>query len=508
MSAALSLVEDAEPIPARALLRISEDPFDLKNGVDRQRSLVHEAAPLYGCRVERIHEDNDRSGWKPGVWREEFHGVLLPDIKAGRVRAVIAFDQDRITRQTEEWAMFRRLCRAHGVRVFTVTEGDLRIDTTSGGLSTGLKALLAEQESEMKSVRIKAAVKERVVKSGKTTGGVLYGWRRVVEFDARGNRVAWHDEPHPEQAEIVREVVARVAAGETSHAICADLNGRGVPTAKAATRDGRVSGKWELSTIRSLVLRPANVGRVVHHGAVVPGLVADAPALVEVGLWETACAVLRDPQRRSATDNRIRRLLSGLALCDACGGPLRYKTQRRKSTGAVKEEVYLCTSSGHVSISAELADQAVTDLVVAKLTELRVRDLLPEADDEAAKAQDEVDRLKRELADLEAQAGDLPASVLVRLLSTVSGKLAAAEERVRGTVVGPGAMAAVRVRNAADPEQAWDALPLATKRLVLKEVFVIRLRRARTGEGNGTRAADFSGRRHDPSRLAVEYRQR
>lgn len=481
MSAVLALAP--EPVRARLLLRISKDRNDLRHGVDRQLAVCSEWAARNGWEIDgQPHRDNNLSGWKEGVERPAFN-ALVADIKAGQVRAVLAYDQSRITRQSAEWGAFRRLCKKHGVRVaFAADGGEVAIGSASGHMSTGLRALLDEGESEVKSQRCRDTTDERVQQDGKTVGRVLYGWKRVNEENDRGVRVAWHDEPHPEQAAVVRELVRRVAAGESLHKLADELNQRGVPTAtQGYNRPG--AKVWTNTTVRTLVQRPANVGQVRYRGQVVQGVQAAAPALVDVALWTKACNVLADPARRTVSDHRIKSVVTGVVRCGVCGGPLRTRNVKRQG-GATRQRTYICAEGSHVAMDAARLDKALAKAVVAVLRRLRLTELAGASDAAAAAAQAEVDRLteyRRELIKGAAKAG-LGGGTLTALLAEVDKELAAAQAKARTTVAGPGAAAALGVGQDPDPAAAWAALPLAVQRTILADVLDLRLRKAQPGE--------------------------
>jgi site-specific DNA recombinase len=178
------------------------------------------------------------------------------------------------------------------------------------------------------------------VREGRSTGGVAYGYRRVLKFDeARGVPIRGLREIDEEEAAIVLRIYREFVGGRSTNKIAKGLNGDGV-----APPRGR---QWTASTISghrrqgmSILSNPIYVGRIVYgrtRSVVNPqtrrrttrdgehGLVEqDAPHLriVDDALWGQAQALLEKmggvPPERA---RRPKHLLSGLGICGLCGGP-------------------------------------------------------------------------------------------------------------------------------------------------------------------------------------------
>ena len=385
--------------------------------------------------------------------------ALLADVEAGRVAAVIAWDQDRLARTPEEWARFRRACRRHGTRVAFYTDGEVAIGTISGGIAAGVRAVLSDAESEVKSERVKAAVRERAA-TGKAHGRLLYGWRRVIETDARGQKSGWHDEVDPAQAAVVVEIAEALLAGRSLSRVTATLNNRGEPTATG-------NGLWSKVTLRKLMQRPANVGRRVHHGKVVGP--AQAPAILDEATYDRVCALLADPSRRTITDNRVRHLLSGIAECGICGA----KVRAREGTGVRR---YQCSGRGCVSRPANDIDAAVIDTLAAYLDVAAVVNL-DQDDADAAAARADVDALRDRLDVAADEYAELVADAASyrRIRDRIEPKLQAAKERTRASGARPGVGLAAHLADADDIARAWDALTIEQQRAVVSETLRVRI---------------------------------
>ena len=107
----------------------------------------------------------------------------------------------------------------------------------------------------------------------------------------------------------MREIAARIVAGDSINGITRSLNERELPSP---------TGKmWGKQMVRHVVLRERNVALRVHHGEVIGD--AAWPPILDSNLWEQVRAVIRDPQRRTSSGTAAAHLLSGIARCGVCG---------------------------------------------------------------------------------------------------------------------------------------------------------------------------------------------
>lgn len=448
-----------------AYLRISSDPTESRIGVERQRREIADLAGRLETEVGAWHEDNDVSAYR-GKRRPAFE-ALVADLEAGRVATLLAWDQDRIARDVVDWERVLRACQRHGVRVATVTDGAVDLGTVGGRLSSRVRAVVGRTESEQKAERIRAAVRERAA-AGRAHGRVLYGWRRVYEFDTQGVRIrgAWHDVLDDAAAEVIRETSRRVLAGEPIRRLCAEYEGRGIPSP--------TGGKtWAPTSMRAILLRPANAGLRVHHGAILGP--AEAPAILDRGEWERLVALLGDRSRRTISHNSTKHLLTGIARCGKCGGPVR-----------AKGSMYQCEKVGCVGRRMGAVDDLVTRVIVGRLGMPDAIGLLAVDDQEAERAAREVAELRARLDRLADDYADgiLDRDQMRRASERMRPRLAEAEARARRTSTHQADVLAGLI--GPDVAERWEALPIHRRRAAvdaLLEVTILPL-----GRGHGGRA--------------------
>jgi site-specific DNA recombinase len=312
---------------------------------------------------------------------------------------------------------------------------------------------VAKHESEQLARRVRAKMAERA-ESGQPHGRIAYGWRREQVYDDQGRRQGSKDVLHPEQAEVVRSCAAALLAGESLRAVAADLNARGVLS---------LNGKpWTTTTLRGVLLRERNVGQRVHQGQVVgPG---DWEPVLDPDTYQRLVSLLTDPSRRSSPpSSAIKYLLSGLARCGVCAGPMRVLTAGRDGR---KNDSYVCQHGYHVRRSREGLDALVTGLVTARLARPDAAALLSRSDDAHDQAAADKAAALRARLDTAADAyaeGTIDGAQLTRITAKLRPELEKWQQVARASSTAPDLL------DLAGPDIAdrWVSLPLARKRGVI-----------------------------------------
>ena len=178
--------------------RISSDPKGAAVGVTNQEAECRALAERLGWVVTAVYVDNDISAYsgkpRPG------YRAMLEAVKAGQVRAVLAWNPDRLHRRASELEPFIALAEAHDLAIQTVKSGDVDLTTPNGRMVARMLGAAAQAEVENTRDRIKAA-KDAAAKAGKYRGGP-----RPFGYDDDGMTV------REDEAEVVREATAAVLA--------------------------------------------------------------------------------------------------------------------------------------------------------------------------------------------------------------------------------------------------------------------------------------------------------
>lgn len=433
--------------------RISRDVEGKALGVARQVADCRALAESRGWEVADVYSDNDISGFS-GKNRPEYQRMLA-DLEAGRIEAVVVWHQDRLTRQAKELENLIDVVEGAGSPPIAVVQsGDYDLSTPSGRMVARIIGATAMGESEHKAARIKAKQAQKRA-DGRPTGDMrAYGISRTGEVVEA-------------EAERIREAASRLLAGESLYAITQQWNAEGVPTVKGAL--------WSTTALRTVLLAPRIVGKLVHKGAVVGP--APWPAILDERTFARVGAVLSSRPPRARTDRSY--LLSGLLTCGTCGGPLVGRPRSVKRGGG-KRGVYIyekgqtrrsygCTSQkGCVNVLAEPVEELVIEGLLATLDGpglAQAKRVLAttDADDTDAKmiAEDEaqLEQLGEDFAE-----GLVPRAAFLAAAKKLEARIS--ETRARLAVVAT----ANPLDGVADLRAEWTGLTIERKRAIISAV--------------------------------------
>jgi DNA invertase Pin-like site-specific DNA recombinase len=249
---------------------------------------------------------------------------MRADAMAGKFGVLLVTDTSRLARSQELAPLIDRF-RFQRVRVVGVQDS-FDSNTGTADMQAGLSGIMSVEFRRMVKARTHAALESRA-KTKRATGGKAYG------YTSTGGVV-------PREAEVVREIFTRFAAGESYRVIAASLNARNVPSPGTAwKREQRRCSGWMGSAVRVILFNERyravihwNVSewrkdpdtgkrqRVMRPRSEWVTYVEESQRIVSDALWERARRRVRvgadDPRLKSG--GRPRFLLSGLLVCDTC----------------------------------------------------------------------------------------------------------------------------------------------------------------------------------------------
>jgi site-specific DNA recombinase len=463
--------------------RISTAAQDAENRATCQRQ---------GWEVVATITDDGRSASRYAKREREGYDLVLQAIEGkvyGRIDILVCTAADRAERTLDGHLELRRLCAANSVllaykgRVYDLRLGDDRF-------SAGLDALLSEREADEISRRNRES-HQASVRRGTPRSIAPYGYMR--EYDpATGHMLS--QVPDPVTAPIVREIVARIIAGDTLWEIAADLNRRGIPTPRAyrnqqVGRSGDTSG-WLTPNLRRMLSKQSLIGMRTHDGVVVGE--GTWPAIVDPADWAKVQQILADPSRVLHRGTAPQYLLSGIAECGVCGAWLRPFDRKRpayRCEGKVQTD-----SKAHVSRAREPLERFVTRPLLRRLERVDLAVLYPpEHDDDTAAVRAELATVEARLAEYEesAIAGGISAAAFSRIEARLQGQIDALRARIPQPWAVPPAVAEVVGPTAAQVWARWGGEPggLLKQRQVVRalirvQVYPVKQRGARTFEAD------------------------
>jgi site-specific DNA recombinase len=388
-----------------------------------------------------------RLGYAPEVYREE--GKSASEYRRGnrprwddlmrsldRFDAVIAWKQDRLGRDEEEWHGFVKRAGRAGVRIVTVADGtDIDPDDPEL-LAPSVRAMVAAQESRNTSKRVKRALLERAERGDPHGGLRRYGYER-----SNGDLIVV-----PKEAAVIRQAAARVIAGESLSVIANDLTERRVPTVNG--------GGWRRVTLRGVLTGSTVTGRRTPTSEV------RWDPILSDETWSEVRARLTSAGRSSARGGH--RLLRGFVHCARCGA--RLVGASRTATGVPD---YVCArpadgGCGGIRIVAEALEDFIAEVVIEFAATPEVRRALEAAGDNRG----ELDDLGRRLRKLEQRADQVAADygegVIARRTLRVATESndrerAAIERRVRTLLASSSPILGDTPRTAAALRRWWDS---------------------------------------------------
>jgi site-specific DNA recombinase len=360
-------------------------------GDDRQRSTEGQVEDCKarieerGAQVGEVHIDSGRSAWNPRVKRPDWER-LMSRLEAGATGGVVVFDMARFSRRPIEGE--RLILVAERGLVVLDSEGEYDLTTANGRKTFRDQLNAAAYESDRLSTRVKRGKRVKAMR------GEPNHSRRPFGFEQDGVTV------RGSEAVVLREMVARMLAGESQDRIAHDLNQRGITTST-----GR---EWSRESLKALVLSARYVGQVVHNGVVV-GRLPGEPILDDY-TWERLRTLFAS--RRRGRPNSEPYLCSGIVCCGHCGYRLTGRPRARDKPypdGEIRRQ-YLCQprvargGCGRIAVDQRQLDRHVGALVVRILADPRHA----EAIEAAAKATEDKRRpLRAELSECEHLAEEL-----------------------------------------------------------------------------------------------------
>jgi DNA invertase Pin-like site-specific DNA recombinase len=301
--------------------------------------------------------DPGRSAWNPNVRREAWD-ELMDRLESGISGGVIVFDLERFSRQPKDGERMIDLA-ARGLLVLD-SESEYDLTTPNGKKAFRDAINAAAYYSDRLSTRVQRGLRLKAM-AGEPNGSA----RR---FGFEEDRVSVRQD----EAEVIREMTDRVLAGEALLQLVADLNERGVRSIQG--------NPWDTTSLKNLLIRPINCGRVTFKTnpetgeRAVVGRLPGEPIVCEED-FERVCAIFAARRRGRPT----RYLCAGLAVCGTpgCGQPLYGRARKEMKPypdGSVRRH-YWCVKSiggcGKTSIDQRALDKAISTLVIEILSDPR-----------------------------------------------------------------------------------------------------------------------------------------
>lgn len=468
--------------------RISEDPKDLRAGIDRQIEDITAAIVARGGSAEDIRwfVENDTSAYKKKrvsltdplgnayygyrvirpVWHQALH-----ELRSGAIDGLMVWDLDRLARDNRDLEDAIEVVQYYGRRIEGTKAGSIDL-TSDGGMAMARVIVAFNNKSSADTGRRVKRAHRAAAKAGRPVGGYRpFGWK------------ADRSTLDPKESRLVREAVEELIAGGTIRGIVRRWTEAGIKTTANAD--------WKGATLRQYLRNARLVGYRTYnrevllddYGKPVRGL---WEPMLDLDQWERLQAVLAKPEGRTRVPRRDARhyLLTGILRCGRCSAVM---YGNRYPTG---KHYYSCKDNGHVvTASGEGCDRLMGKLVLARMADeaLETQPVQWDGEQALAAVQGKIDALMDAFL-----AGTLTGDVAFPRVQALEAELAEMRE---GRALWLASTTGPAIQQVT-PEQweSWDddeRRPYVEK--VIDAVFV--------------RPATQRGNRFDPERLDVVWKR-
>lgn len=455
-------MSDNSDVTAGIYCRISLAGMGDTTKTDDQERICRDLSARLGWPVIKTYTDHSQSAWKKNRKRDAWD-EMLADIEAGRVSAVIVYHGDRLIRQPWDLEKLLSLADARGVRLASPT-GVRSLDNADDRFILRIEAAQACRSSDDTSRRKKQGF-ERMRRKGLTRPGGPGG--RCFGFEPDGVT------QRPAEAEAVRRAAAAVLSGQSLGSIARQLAARGVTTTGG--------NPMTQTALRRILAYPRMAG-------LMPDGVSPAAwdPVLDRAAWEAVQVLLAGNRPLPNAGKGALSLLSGIARCDACKGPLWTGRSGSKANGYAGLTSYKCVAKGcgKVSRSREHLDAYVTGAVLRRLAhEANPPPRVPELPGLAA----EFRALTQARTETAARVED-PSSAHLDLLLTRLERITSRLAELRA-MAGESARERLMRAHAGISREEFESLPLATRRSLVAACFTVEVLPA-SQRGPGFRTED------------------
>jgi site-specific DNA recombinase len=378
--------------------RLSQDKSGLSDNVEIQITECEDYALSEGLRVVAVFTDNDISASRYSRKPRPGYEQMLAFLKTGGAQVILVTEMTRLYRRLEELLEIIRLAETSSLRKIETTDG-MGYDLSTGqGIHNAVSAVNnAALEARKISDRTRRKKKVVAMRGGYNGGPRPFGYCRdgvtPHEFPfclrSEGTIVAG-------EAGIVRELAARLIAGQSLKTLTRFLNDNGIRTTQGH--------RWGPTTVRRVLESHRIAGLRQHNGKTYP---ASWPALVSQDDWDRMQLILRAERRYIGQQKRGREyLLTGLLECGVCGDTGAVCGKALYGMGTRGKRYYGCRGpvdhqEAHLIRLADPVDSLVSQAVLYRFDSLNMQEALTTAaDPEIGTLLETYQRQKQRLTDL------------------------------------------------------------------------------------------------------------
>jgi site-specific DNA recombinase len=440
-------------------LKDDSDPAHRERSVDQQLAANEKAAARYGWSITARYSDPDRSASRFATRARKEWEKVVAAVKAREFDILTVWETSRASRDPEEWIPLLAECRRAGIKIYVTVEDDL-YDLTKPKhwkilASDGIANAFSSEETSQRVKRDADASAE----AGRPSGPVLFGYERIYDYDPVKRKVTLvKQRKHLENAKVVKDIITSVYEGKSLKSIARKLNENGVKSPRGSV--------WGPPAVRRTCLNTGYIGLRGHNGHTTQGT---WEPLVDATIFYGARRILLNPKRTTTRPGRAKWLLSCIATCAVCSGPMAVMRRGANRT------VYQCRDRGHLSIERTELDDYLTGLVIERLSRTDAYQHLPGGQDETAVAalRAEEAALRADLdgyAD-DAAEGKIDRAFAAKVVAKLQTRITDVQRRIEAAITPPALVGLLAGDPGEDVAARWDRAPISAQREVLRLLF-------------------------------------
>ena len=418
-----------------------------------QRKACHEFADRMGWDIVLEEQEAGVSGFKVSVNDRDKIQLIKEYAEKGKFDILLVFMFDRLGRRAEETPFVVEWFVKNGIKVWSVNEGEQRIDSHVDRLTNYIRFWQADGESQKTSMRTKAALGQ-MVREGRFRGGVApFGYKLVPSgvLNKRKHEVM-KLEIDEDEARVIRMMFDLcIGSGYGRFKIANFLNEQGI-----LTREGK---RWHEATVGHILHNIMYTG-ILRSGETL-SQVFDDLQIIPTANFEMAQQLMEqrvneyNEQRTMPRNTSGQSLLSGNVYCGHCGGRLTLTTNGTVRVNAAGERIgrkrirYVCYNktrkraecNGPTGYTMHILDGLVTkvlhqifdrmnavseDEIVSRTHRnamVSLKERLTAAKAECAKATKDYDSLKGEVVKAIQGKSSFPMEILSELVESARAKM-------------------------------------------------------------------------------------
>ena len=439
------------------LYRVSTDKQvdyteDNQADIPMQKKACREFADRNGWMIVLEKQEAGVSGFKVSANDRDVLQEIRERAENREFDILLVFMFDRLGRRAEETPFVVEWFVKNGIRVWSVNEGEQRIDTHADRLMNYIRFWQADGESRKTSIRTKAALSQ-MVQEGRFRGGVApYGYDLVPSGVLnKKKREVMKLQINESEAKVVRMIFNFCVENGYGRCKIANL----LTSMGIFTREGKA---WHEATIGHILHNVLYMG-ILKSGSTLsdafPELQIISPEYFEMA------QKLMDERINEKKDTRTvplnttgQSLLSGNVFCGHCGGRLTLTTNgtvRTRADGTKEQRKrvrYVCYNKtrhrlncdGQTGYTMHILDGIIVDILhmifsrMSAATEdeiiaraenkatLAIKDRVEKAQDDFTKASKEYEFLKAEVVKAVQGESAFPVDILSELVEGAKAK--------------------------------------------------------------------------------------